>query len=224
MKKFCPFIPALALVVGMSTNCVENNPYVVLNGVVVHTCDPTSEDQQVLGIVKCMPTEDMCREASFFLNVRNNISSTSGWSSNSSSSTGSAFEPNPPNRGLVYMKKITTNCYSIDGEKDNCKGKSSFTQSVNAPVKSGGGVCIPYLLDISEISSWGAQDSVVLEVYIEYANAGGLIKDKTSHSLYTISNVAMECPKNPFLPEVEKPEDETNKDNPNDDNSGKEPI
>ena len=108
MKQLWTIIPALALVAGLSSGCVENNPYVILNGVVPIDCDPSSDDQGYLASVNCMPKEEHIK--SFSVNIKNYISTDSGWSSSSGSSSGSSFEPEPPNRGMIYAKKIINKC------------------------------------------------------------------------------------------------------------------
>ena len=203
MKQLWTIIPALALVAGLSSGCVENNPYVILNGVVPGDCDASSDDQAFLTAIYCMPTQDHIKASTFSVNVKNYISTDSGWSSSSGSSSGSSFEPEPPNRGMIYAKKIITKCKSIDGDSGKCKGIDSITSSVTAPILAGAGACIPYSLDIGKIATWGASDSIVLDVQVEYADPGGLIEGKTSHSYITISNVGTPCEKNPFDTEDE---------------------
>ena len=212
MKQLWTIIPALALVAGLSSGCVENNPYVILNGVVPGDCDASSDDQAFLTAIYCMPTQDHIKASTFSVNVKNYISTDSGWSSSSGSSSGSSFEPEPPNRGMIYAKKIITKCKSIDGDSGKCKGIDSITSSVNAPILAGAGACIPYSLDIGKIATWGASDSIVLDVQVEYADPGGLIEGKTSHSYITISNVGTPCEKNPF--------DTEDKDSGNDSSGG----
>lgn len=203
MKQLWTIIPALALVAGLSSGCVENNPYVILNGVVPGDCDASSDDQAFLTAIYCMPTQDHIKASTFSVNVKNYISTDSGWSSSSGSSSGSSFEPEPPNRGMIYAKKIITKCKSIDGDSGKCKGIDSITSNVNAPILAGAGACISYSLDIGKIATWGASDSIVLDVQVEYADPGGLIEGKTSHSYITISNVGTPCEKNPFDTEDE---------------------
>ena len=195
MKQLWTIIPALALVAGLSSGCVENNPYVILNGVVPSDCDPSSDDQGYLSSVNCMPKQEHIK--SFSVNIKNYISTDSGWSS------GSSFEPEPPNRGMIYVKKIITKCKSIDGDSGKCKGIDNITSNVNAPIFAGAGACISYSLDLGKIATWGASDSIVLDVQAEYADPGGLIEGKTSHSYITISNVGTPCTKNPFVTEDE---------------------
>ena len=201
MKQLWTIIPALALVAGLSSGCVENNPYVILNGVVPSDCDRSSDDQGYLSSVNCMPKQEHIE--SFSVNIKNYISSDSGWSSSSGSSSGSSFEPEPPNRGMIYAKKIITKCKSIDGDSGKCKGIDNITAKVNYPILPGGGACIPYSLDLGKIATWGASDSIVPDVQVEYADPGGLIEGKTSHSYITISNVGTPCTKNPFVTEDE---------------------
>ena len=201
MKQLWTIIPALALVAGLSSGCVENNPYVILNGVVPSDCDPSSDDQGYLSSVNCMPKQEHIE--SFSVNIKNYISTDSGWSSSSGSSSGSSFEPEPPNRGMIYAKKIITKCKSIDGDSGKCKGIDNITAKVNYPILPGGGACIPYSLDLGQIATWGASDSIVLDVQVEYEDPGGLIEGKTSHSYITISNVGTPCTKNPFVTEDE---------------------
>lgn len=208
MKQLWTIIPALALVAGLSSGCVENNPYVILNGVVPSDCDPSSDDQGYLSSVNCMPKQEHIE--SFSVNIKNYISTDSGWSSSSGSSSGSSFEPEPPNRGMIYAKKIITKCKSIDGDSGKCKGIDNITAKVNYPILPGGGACIPYSLDLGKIATWGASDSIVLDVQVEYEDPGGLIEGKTSHSYITISNVGTVCDKNPFVTE----------DDPGNDSSG----
>lgn len=203
MKQLWTIIPALALVAGLSSGCVENNPYVILNGVVPGDCDASSDDQAFLTAIYCMPTQDHIKASTFSVNVKNYISTDSGWSSSSGSSSGSSFEPEPPNRGMIYAKKIITKCKSIDGDSGKCKGIDNITSNVNAPILAGAGACISYSLDIGKIATWGASDSIVLDVQVEYADPGGLIEGKTSHSYITISNVGTPCEKNPFDTEDE---------------------
>lgn len=201
MKQLWTIIPALALVAGLSSGCVENNPYVILNGVVPIDCDPSSDDQGYLSSVNCMPKQEHIK--SFSVNIKNYISTDSGWSSSSGSSSGSSFEPEPPNRGMIYVKKIITKCKSIDGDSGKCKGIDNITSNVNHPILAGAGACISYSLDLGKIATWGASDSIVLDVQAEYADPGGLIEGKTSHSYITISNVGTPCEKNPFATEDE---------------------
>ena len=201
MKQLWTIIPALALIAGLSSGCVENNPYVILNGVVPSDCDRSSDDQGYLSSVNCMPKQEHIE--SFSVNIKNYISTDSGWSSSSGSSSGSSFEPEPPNRGMIYAKKIITKCKSIDGDSGKCKGIDNITAKVKYPILPGGGACIPYRLDLGKIATWGASDSIVLDVQVEYADPGGLIEGKTSHSYITISNVGTPCTKNPFVTEDE---------------------
>ena len=202
MKQLWTIIPALALVAGLSSGCVENNPYVILNGVVPSDCDPSSDDQGYLSSVNCMPKQEHIE--SFSVNIKNYISTDSGWSSSSGSSSGSSFEPEPPNRGMIYAKKIITKCKSIDGDSGKCKGIDNITANGGGtPILPGGGACISYSLDLGKIATWGASDSIVLDVQGEYEDPGGLIEGKTSHSYITISNVGTPCTKNPFVTEDE---------------------
>lgn len=214
MKQLWTIIPALALVAGLSSGCVENNPYVILNGVVPIDCDPSSDDQGYLSSVNCMPKEEHIK--SFSVNIKNYISTDSGWSSSSGSSSGSSFEPEPPNRGMIYVKKIITKCKSIDGDSGKCKGIDNIASDVNAPILAGAGACISYSLDLGKIATWGASDFIVLDVQAEYADPGGLIEGKTSHSYITISNVGTPCTKNPFVTEDE----DSGKDSSGGDSSG----
>lgn len=200
MKQLWTIIPALALVAGLSSGCVENNPYVILNGVVPSDCDPSSDDQGYLSSVNCMPKQEHIK--SFSVNIKNYISTDSGWSSSSGSSSGSSFEPEPPNRGMIFAEKIITKCKSIDGDSGKCKGIDNITAKVKYPILPGG-ACIPYSLDLDKIATWGASDSIVLDIQVEYADPGGLIEGKTSHSYITISNVGTPCTKNPFVTEDE---------------------
>lgn len=218
MKQLWTIIPALALVAGLSSGCVENNPYVILNGVVPSDCDPSSDDQGYLSSVNCMPEQEHIK--SFSVNIKNYISSDSGWSSSSGSSSGSSFEPEPPNRGMIYAKKIITKCKSIDGDSGKCKGIDNITAKVNYPILPGGGACIPYSLDIDKIATWGASDSIVLDIQVEYADPGGLIEGKTSHSYITISNVGTVCDKNPFVTEDDPGNDSSGGDSSGGDSSG----
>ena len=218
MKQLWTIIPALALVAGLSSGCVENNPYVILNGVVPSDCDQSSDDQGYLSSVNCMPKQEHIE--SFSVNIKNYISTDSGWSSSSGSSSGSSFEPEPPNRGMIYVKKIITKCKSIDGDSGKCKGIDNITAKVNYRILPGGGVCIPYSLDIDKIATWGASDSIVLDVQVEYADPGGLIEGKTSHSYITISNVGTVCDKNPFVTEDDPGNDSSGGDSSGGDSSG----
>ena len=218
MKQLWTIIPALALVAGLSSGCVENNPYVILNGVVPSDCDPSSDDQGYLSSVNCMPEQEHIK--SFSVNIKNYISSDSGWSSSSGSSSGSSFEPEPPNRGMIYAKKIITKCKSIDGDSGKCKGIDNITAKVNYPILPGGGACIPYSLDLGKIATWGASDSIVLDVQVEYEDPGGLIEGKTSHSYITISNVGTPCTKNPFVTEDDPGNDSSGGDSSGGDSSG----
>ena len=205
MKQLWTIIPALALVAGLSSGCVENNPYVILNGVVPGDCDRSSDDQPFLSAVYCMPTQDHIKASTFFVNVKNYISSDSGWSSSSGSSSGSSFEPEPPNRGMIFAKKIITKCKSIDGDSGKCKGIDNITANGSGtPILPGTGACISYSLDLGKIATWGASDSIVLDVQVEYEDPGGLIEGKTNHSYITISNVGTPCTKNPFVTEDEE--------------------
>ena len=203
MKQLWTIIPALALVAGLSSGCVENNPYVILNGVVPSDCDPSSDDQGYLSSVNCMPKQEHIE--SFSVNIKNYISTDSGWSSSSGSSSGSSFEPEPPNRGMIYVKKIITKCKSIDGDSGKCKGIDNITANGGGtPILPGVGKCISYSLDLGKIATWGASDSIVLDVQVEYEDPGGLIEGKTNHPYITISNVGTPCTKNPFVTEDEE--------------------
>ena len=219
MKQLWTIIPALALVAGLSSGCVENNPYVILNGVVPSDCDPSSDDQGYLSSVNCMPKQEHIK--SFSVNIKNYISTDSGWSSSSGSSSGSSFEPEPPNRGMIYVKKIITKCKSIDGDSGKCKGIDNIiAKGGGTPIFAGGGACISYSLDLGEIATWGASDSIVLDVQAEYEDPGGLIEGKTSHSYITISNVGTVCDKNPFVTEDDPGNDSSGGDSSGGDSSG----
>lgn len=218
MKQLWTIIPALALVAGLSSGCVENNPYVILNGVVPSDCDPSSDDQGYLSSVNCMPKQEHIK--SFSVNIKNYISTDSGWSSSSGSSSGSSFEPEPPNRGMIYVKKIITKCKSIDGDSGKCKGIDNITAKDGTPIFAGAGACISYSLDLGKIATWGASDSIVLDVQAEYADPGGLIEGKTNHSYITISNVGTVCDKNPFVTEDDPGNDSSGGDSSGGDSSG----
>ena len=218
MKQLWTIIPALALVAGLSSGCVENNPYVILNGVVPSDCDPSSDDQGYLSSVNCMPEQEHIK--SFSVNIKNYISTDSGWSSSSGSSSGSSFEPEPPNRGMINVKKIITKCKSIDGDSGKCKGIDNITAKVNRPIFAGAGACISYRLDLGKIATWGASDSIVLDVQAEYEDPGGLIEGKTNHSYITISNVGTVCDKNPFVTEDDPGNDSSGGDSSGGDSSG----
>ena len=219
MKQLWTIIPALALVAGLSSGCVENNPYVILNGVVPSDCDPSSDDQGYLSSVNCMPKQEHIK--SFSVNIKNYISTDSGWSSSSGSSSGSSFEPEPPNRGMIYVKKIITKCKSIDGDSGKCKGIDNITaKGGGTRIFAGAGVCISYSLDLGQIATWGASDSIVLDVQAEYADPGGLIEGKTNHSYITISNVGTVCDKNPFVTEDDPGNDSSGGDSSGGDSSG----
>lgn len=217
MKQLWTIIPALALVAGLSSGCVENNPYVILNGVVPSDCDLSSDDQGYLSSVNCMPKQEHIK--SFSVNIKNYISTDSGWSSSSGSSSGSSFEPEPPNRGMIFAEKIITKCKSIDGDSGKCKGIDNITAKVKYPILPGG-ACIPYSLDLDKIATWGASDSIVLDIQVEYADPGGLIEGKTSHSYITISNVGTVCDKNPFVTEDDPGNDSSGGDSSGGDSSG----
>lgn len=219
MKQLWTIIPALALVAGLSSGCVENNPYVILNGVVPSDCDPSSDDQGYLSSVNCMPKQEHIK--SFSVNIKNYISTDSGWSSSSGSSSGSSFEPEPPNRGMIYVKKIITKCKSIDGDSGKCKGIDNITaKGGGTRIFAGAGVCISYSLDLGQIATWGASDSIVLDVQAEYEDPGGLIEGKTNHSYITISNVGTVCDKNPFVTEDDPGNDSSGGDSSGGDSSG----
>lgn len=200
MKKILKPIAALALCACASTGCVENSSYVILSGVTTEECDTTSDDLKMINVINCGPTAKMVAGAQFALQVRSYISSDSGWSSSSGSSSGTSFEPEPPNRGLIYVTEVVTSCGAIDGDEKACKGKEPISVKINAPIAAGSGACIGYFMDIDTITGWGGSKTLSFDIRIKYKDAGGLMKGESSASRITM-NIATACEKSPFASE-----------------------
>lgn len=206
MNKIFKFLSAVALIAGSSLvlqSCVEDNSYVIVNGLVPladdgsMACDATSDDQDYESVVydtsSVQDTDDNGNKKDTdtdnvvfgHLNVRNYISADSGWSSSSGSSSGSTFEPEPPNRGMVYIDKIVVKCRSIDGDKKACKDKESLEFPTNTPIASGGGACISFDLDKSKYKGWNSQSEIVLDISVKYHDTG-ILSGTSSSSAITI--------------------------------------
>lgn len=187
MNKIFKFLSAVALIAGSSLvlqSCVEDNSYVIVKGLVPladdgsEACDATSDDQiyqhKAIGMFEG------------HINVRNYISADSGWSSSSGSSSGSTFEPEPPNRGMVYVDKIVVKCHSIDGDKKACKGKENIEQLVNYPLSSGGGgLCLSLYISASQYTEWNSQSEIVFDISVKYHDTG-ILHGTSSSSIFTL--------------------------------------
>lgn len=186
MNKIFKFLSAVALIAGSSLvlqSCVEDNSYVIVNGLVPladdgsMACDATSDDQSY--VIKAIGMFDG------HINVRNYISADSSWSSSSGSSSGSTFEPEPPNRGMVYVDKIVVKCHSIDGDKKACKGKENVEQLLNSPLSSGGGGCLPFYINASQYTEWNSQSEIVFDISVKYHDTG-ILHGTSSSSIFTL--------------------------------------
>lgn len=186
MNKIFKFLSAVALIAGSSLvlqSCVEDNSYVIVNGLVPladdgsEACDATSDDQ--IYVSKAIGMFDG------HINVRNYISADSAWSSSSGSSSGSTFEPEPPNRGMVFVDKIVVKCHSIDGDKEACKGKENVERLVNYPLSSGGGECISLYISASQYTEWNSQSEIVFDISVKYHDTG-ILHGTSSSSIFTL--------------------------------------
>lgn len=166
--KYINSILAACFVAGTLFGCTAENDVVVLMGA-AQTCDPSSTDntyENQAGF--CLSDPSKIIKTS--VHVMNYITGETPWtSSGSSSSSGSTLEPEHPNKGAIFIKKIVFSCKSINDNEQACEGKDDYVQIENIPVSgSGGGACLG--IRIKDIyKAFASEDSY--SNYIKYANA-----------------------------------------------------
>ena len=186
MKKLIISLFSLGMAGMLLSGCVNDNQYVVLKGLVpgpLSECDATSESQTYqYAVGPCIWSAD----ASMLLSaqVMNFITGEVPWSS-AGSGSGTTFEGEIVNPGIVYLDNIMIECKSVDGEPDGCDGVDPVTISANFPIKGGGGgICLNFDLNqIMDFSQWDGQ-VVVLEIYGNYHDPSR-VSGTTSHVDFT---------------------------------------
>ena len=137
MKKLISFIAGFAIACGVFSGCVDDNQYVVLEGIAPRSCQPSGSNQTYGGTcgfnsertMKDGTTKQIQNE--LYAHVTNAISGASAWSSSGSSSSGSTLDASIPNAGIIYADEIIIRCDSIDGDKNACKGKDPIKIEIN---------------------------------------------------------------------------------------------
>ena len=113
------------------------------------------------------------------LNIINNLTESSAWSSSSSSSSsGSTFEPPLPSMNTLYLEKLVVVCKKIDGNEEACNGKDDIKATLHdSPIRSGGtmlkGASIP-------LETWGSFNTLEFEMYVVYHDSGKFSDDSNS--------------------------------------------
>lgn len=174
MKKILSILGLAGLAL---TGCVDDNPSVILNGIVFEEeCSPSGGDQKIFAGDVCDPGAYPIVNINLHLN--NYITGESPWSS-SGSGSGTTFEPDISNPGMVFIKSYTIKCDRVDGDPAGCEGTKPITvYKSNAFSGNGSGLCDAIYLDVETIASWGT--NVVIDISAQYDD-GGLIDGESSH-------------------------------------------
>lgn len=202
MKKILSFLAAAGVVCAALSGCVDDNQYVVAKGLVVGgDCNPTSEDQSYFAGTTCNPSGGGVVYG--YLHIMNYVTGKLPWSS-AGGGSGTTFEAEVVNPGVIFIDKIMIECRAIDGDHSGCNGVDPIEISRNAPVNgSGGGYCAVVPFDFGTIASWGGNE-ITVEVYAKYHDSS-LIKGETSHVVSTFTFAGNAGPCN----EITKDDEET---------------
>ena len=174
MKKILSILGLAGLAL---TGCIENNSSVILNGIVAEEeCSPSGGDQKMFAGNACDP--GVLPIVTINLHLNNYITGESPWSS-SGSGSGTTFEPDISNPGMVFIKSFTIKCDRVDGDPAGCEGTEPITvYKSHAFSGNGSGYCSAIWLDVGTIASWGT--NVVIDISAQYDD-GGLIDGESSH-------------------------------------------
>ena len=211
MKKIISIMAGGVLLAATMSGCVDDNPTFVIRGLVPinSTCEAGSdtdetiaqelhyilneEDKQICD--KYFSSED---DTQFYVQFMNNSSDESVWaSSGSSSSSGSTFDSEPPDRGMLVLKKIINECKSVNDDPNGYdqikrqKLEKDYSSSVKANERFCAVNTFAWTQFIDEDSAKNMmQDGelkLLLDIYGKYADVGGLIKGTSSHAYLTIT-------------------------------------
>ena len=193
MKKILSILGLAGLAL---TGCVDDNPSVIFNGFVeADSCSASGGDQVYITGRTCNPSSDVnfSPYMTIDIHMNNYITGEPPWSS-SGSGSGTTFEPETINPGMIFFDRIVVGCYSIDGDTDACQDIEPFTYEFSSPLQgNGSGFCLwNFSLDYSTVASWGGS-TVVLDLYAEYHDAS-LMKGKTSHAKFNLTFITSTDP------------------------------
>ena len=169
-------IAALSLCTALTcAACVQENPSVSLNGVLnPRKSDCTSADSAENFLV--VLTYDASKTSAYrsWINVSNNMTTDSPWTSSGSSSSGATLDVENPNINTVYIDKLYAKCVSLDGEEDACNGKETYKQNVgNTMLIAGGTANIPFSLSADALG-WGKFKEAEIKLTAHYHDNGVL--------------------------------------------------
>ena len=187
MKKLIISLFSLGMAGMLLSGCVNDNQYVVLKGLVpgpLSECDATSESQTYqYAVGPCFYSSEATMPLS--AQVMNFITGEVPWSS-AGSGSGTTFESEIVNPGIVYLDNIVINCKSVDDDPDGCGEDKPVTISANFPIKGGGGgICMNFDLNqLLDFSQWDGQ-VVILEIYGNYHDSSH-VSGSTSHLDFTV--------------------------------------
>lgn len=190
MKKLLSFLAVAGLACSVLSGCVEDQGYIYINGAIDPLlCDPTSdtvkftnEMELYTSMVKnyyCFdhitgvktPMYSVEYEGDRFyplgVQVRSNIPTELPWKNSGSSGSGATLEITAD--GNTFLDELVVECYSIDGEKKNCKGIDSIKKKLGAILGGeGAGVCEAINLSANELLGWGAENEIIIKYYVKY--------------------------------------------------------
>lgn len=212
MKKILSILALAGLAL---TGCVDDNPSVILNGFMEPgTCSISGSDQEMISGRACDPSTTMNTSPYLMidLHLNNYITGEPPWSS-SGGGSGTTFEPDIPNQGMIFLERVITKCYSIDGDVTACQDKDPIIYEFSSPLHgNGSGFCLwEYPIDYTNIMSWGGTN-IVLDTYLEYHDAS-LIKGQTSHGKFNLIFISSPDPKNACS--YVKPSEDSGEETPN---------
>lgn len=192
MKKILSFLAVAGIACSTLVGCVDDNQYVVARGFVLGDCDSTGDDNAYVGTITCDPGSGGVLHG-MQLQIINYITGESPWSA-SGGGSGTTFEPEIINPGVIFIDTITLKCKSIDGDSSACDGIDPIESQMNLAISgNSGGACVGIPIDISEIAGWGGS-SIVVDGYASYHDSS-LIKGDTSHAAmsFTFASGAGDC-------------------------------
>lgn len=181
-------IAALSLCTALTcAACVQENPSISLNGVINPREDDCSSADGVDNFLVIL-TYDSSKTSTYrsWLNISNNMSTDSPWTSSGSSSTGATLDLENPNINTVYVDTLYAKCVSLDGEEDACDGKETYEQTVsNMILVAGGTVNVPFSLSSDKLG-WGKFKEAEIKLSAHYHDGGVL-----SGSNYETSSIVV---------------------------------
>lgn len=163
----------LAACMALSFNaCIEENPSVVLNGIVgLNSASCASTDASGPFLSEMIYSNS---KFSGYLNVSNNMTTSSPWSSSGGSSSGATLDVENPNLNAIYVDQIYVRCVSIDDDADACAGRSVYKKNLsNMMVPAGSNSNIPFLLSLDDLD-WGINQKAELKITAHYHDSGVL--------------------------------------------------